>query len=329
MNIIEKWIAVIRNPKETLAAEKSSSSISQGIAHLALAGAIVGLLMGVAIWLVSIGISRSFGTLFSGNEIGIAMGLMYAIMGLVLVPIITIFSAFINNGIIYLSAKLLSGKGTFAEQFYLHSLVQSPFQLIIAASYVFILVPIVGFLVLMPLILILGLAALYYQVLAVAEAHQVSTGRGLAIVLLPAVLVVALLFLLVIPASVLWYTGVFNPSKFRGGSECGGFGVFTCVDQTVSVSSTVIILGNALGRQMEVQSVSLGGGYAPKQCSIDSALGASTTVIAPNGRIYIECGPAAAYSGTAYDWRVTATYADSQTGLQKTDTGGFVRGTVS
>ncbi len=328
MAFYDKWVAVLKNPKETLAAEKPNSSISQGAFHLSIASAILGFFLGMGMWLIS---NLNFNVTpvdSAGFDKGIGTGLMYAIIGIILAPIFVIISAFINNAITFLCAKLLSGKGSFTEQFYLYALVQAPFQLIIMFSYLFFLVPIIGLLA-FPLIMLLGLVALYYQVLSIAEAHQVSTARALAIALLPVILLGALFILLIIPASVLWYTGVFNPSKFRGGSECGGFGSSTCINQSVSSASSVFILRNALGRNIEVKSANFYGPFGPKDCTIDDKMGAGSKTITATGRIYIECAPSSAPAGSAYDWTLTIEYVDTASGISKTDTGGFFRGVVS
>src|SRR3989344_3962590 len=74
---------------------------------------------------------------------------------------------------------------------------------------------------------------------------------------------------IVIIAAVLWYTGVFNPSKFRGGNECGGFGSFTCIDQVITTTSATIVLGNSVGRTITAGNVSIVGTDAPSICTAD------------------------------------------------------------
>ncbi len=131
---------------------------------------------------------------------------------------------------------------------------------------------------------------------------------------------------IVIIAAVLWYTGVFNPSKFRGGSECGGFGSFTCVDQSVTTANTTIVLGNALGRSITVSYANLTGTGAPTSCGVDN--GAGATSVGATGKAYVSCGVTTLNQNDAYDWTLSLTYVDSQSSLTKTDSGGFVRGKV-
>ncbi len=183
------------------------------------------------------------------------------------------------------------------------------------------------------LISILSLILFYYSL---KEVHELDTWKVIVILVVIPILILGL----VIGAAVFWYTGVFNPAKFNGGgsgtvggnypsgftrlNQCGGFGSFTCIDQAVSQSGFVqIVLGNALGRSITINSASISGLDAPKGCSV------ANSVIAPNGKITINCPSSNLVSGDIYDWTVTVNYVDSQSGLTKTDAGGFIRGKVS
>ncbi len=146
---------------------------------------------------------------------------------------------------------------------------------------------------------------------------------------------------IVIIAAVLWYTGVFNPSKFRGGSECGGFGAFQCIDQVVVDSAVAgsdnatIVLGNSLGRSITLSAGDVLGTGAPAagDCDAWSDAAATTRSASATGKVFIVCSNGADLlpniaTGDAYDWTVSITYQDGQSNLVKTDSGGFVRGKV-
>jgi hypothetical protein len=141
---------------------------------------------------------------------------------------------------------------------------------------------------------------------------------------------------IVIIAAVLWYTGVFNPSKFSGGNSAGGFGAFTYIDQAVvntplpGNDSVVIVLGNALGRSITLTSGSLGGTGAPATCDAYNGPTGTDRSVAANGRVYIRCtdSPLALNQNDQYDWTTTIAYTDSQSNLAKVDSGGFVKGKV-
>ena len=130
---------------------------------------------------------------------------------------------------------------------------------------------------------------------------------------------------IVIIAAVLWYTGVFNPSKIAGGGKSGGgFGVFTYSDHVVTPTTARVVVGNAVGRQINVTLASAGTvGTPPVICAGDSAS------IAPNGLLTLTCGDITDLTqGAAYDFPVAITYTDSQSGITHTDTGGYIRGKV-
>ncbi len=129
---------------------------------------------------------------------------------------------------------------------------------------------------------------------------------------------------IVIIAAVLWYTGIFNPSKIAGGGKTGGgFGVFTYSDHTLSSNASTVVVGNAVGRQITVNAATVAG------TNCNTGLPVS---VSPNGLLTISCstqpGPGGLASGAAYDYNVTVNYTDSQSGLQHVDTGGYIRGKV-
>ena len=64
---------------------------------------------------------------------------------------------------------------------------------------------------------------------------------------------------IVIIAGVLWYFGIFNPSKFAGSKQCGGFGSFICQDFTVNTAGTLtIVLNNNIGTTMNAVNITTG-----------------------------------------------------------------------
>jgi hypothetical protein len=135
---------------------------------------------------------------------------------------------------------------------------------------------------------------------------------------------------IVIIAAVLWYTGVFNPGKFRGGNEGGGFGAFQFIDQAVSTTNTTMVLGNSLGRSITVGAVNITGTGAPSNCLGSNQIGggAGNNTIASTGKVYVKCGGTSLITTDSYDWAISITYTDSQSLLTKTDAGGFIRGKV-
>ncbi len=131
---------------------------------------------------------------------------------------------------------------------------------------------------------------------------------------------------IVIIAAVLWYTGVFNPAKFRGGKECGGFTAFTCSDFNVPAAAGTgnanVILGNAVGRPITVNSLTISGTNAPTGCVVNNPNGN----VPANGLLNVSCDSLAGTVGDAFEFTVGINYLDSQSSLTHTDNGGFLRG---
>lgn len=114
----------------------------------------------------------------------------------------------------------------------------------------------------------------------------------------------------VIIAGVLWYFGVFNPTRFTGDKQCGGFDAFVCQDFRMNATgSLAIVLNNKVGGQITITTA-----------------GCTPTSVAPNANT--SCTLSGFPSGTAgntYDQQtVSVNYTDSRSGIAHTS-----RGTIS
>ncbi len=103
---------------------------------------------------------------------------------------------FIHVGLLYVVAKLFQGEGTFTETFYLVQASMVPLGIVggvlALLGSLFGQIPFLG-VVLGGLFGLLGLAVVVYglalQSMAVAAAHEFSLGKGVAVVLIPSVIV--------------------------------------------------------------------------------------------------------------------------------------------
>jgi len=118
---------------------------------------------------------------FRGNSAGLSFG------SIIFVPL----GFFIGMGIYFIVAKIFGGSGTFLQQSYAFSLFYIPIQLV---GSIVGLVPILGGLV----SFVLGIYSIVLAVFAVAASHRLTTGKSVAVVLLPAVIVFLLLCGLVV-----------------------------------------------------------------------------------------------------------------------------------
>ncbi len=127
------------------------------------------------------------------------------------------------------------------------------------------------------------------------------------------------ILVIVIIAGLLWYFGIFNPSRFVGGKQCGGFGAFICQDFKVSTNgSLTIVLNNNVGGT--VNAVNITTGTSGFICS-------PTTVAAKGNATCAVAGvvPAGSTGHTVHQWTVRINYTDARSGISHTDTG-FING---
>ena len=80
---------------------------------------------------------------------------------------------------------------------------------------------------------------------------------------------------IVIIAAVLWYFGIFNPSKWTSNRGSGGFAAVTVIDYTVGAGNNVTLsLGNKVGHTITLTGCS-GGNVSltttsPAMCTVSS-----------------------------------------------------------
>lgn len=194
-----EFFTILMRPQPVMEAEKKNADTMKGVKTVALVGAIYGLLLALA--QVVLG-----GLNFLGGNAG--MGALFAGLGIVsiiILPIVfallmVIFSV-ILIGVVWIVAKLLGGKGTFADNYYLYSRLAFPTFVIGAVLFILGLIPVVG--VLFGLIsFVFNIYMLYVFVILVSVANKVSKARAIVILLIPAV-IFFILFVVVIGAALL------------------------------------------------------------------------------------------------------------------------------
>ncbi len=115
----------------------------------------------------------------------------------------------------------------------------------------------------------------------------------------------------VIIAGALWYLGVFDPSRFAGEKQCGGFSAFTCQDQKMTTAGALsLVLNNKIGGTITMTTA----GCAPTSVSANS-----------NTTCTLSGFPTGAAGNSFSRVTVSLNYTDSRSGLTHTDSG-FVAG---
>jgi hypothetical protein len=121
-----------------------------------------------------------------GAETGeIAAGIISAFALPIVGPVFSLIGFFIGNTVLFLVAKLLGGTGDFVVHNYLLSLLYAPLAIL---GGVFSIIPVFGTLAGVPL----GIYSLVLTTMALKSAHGLSTGKAVAVWLIPAAVVVFL-----------------------------------------------------------------------------------------------------------------------------------------
>ncbi len=169
---IETWKTVLTNPKDVFASQKKSATVMEGVKQYAIAGLLQGLLLAI------------LGLILGTVAGGIGAGVVAALIGIVVSVIAFPIGALIGQGILYVIAKLLDGKGSFAQHYYLTSLFAVPIMVLAA---VLAAIPVIGVVA-----LLVQLYGLYLLTLALKEAHGFDTMKAVLVWLIPAILVAIL-----------------------------------------------------------------------------------------------------------------------------------------
>ncbi len=131
---------------------------------------------------------------------------------------------------------------------------------------------------------------------------------------------------IVIIAAILWYFGVFNPSKWTTEKQCGGFSSLQCIDFKYDSNGTLLVsVGNKVGNKITNLNLTTVT-YANGTTEATNGACASTT-LNPNGKTTCMVTTLADGAvGQAFDQLdVTFGFTDDKTRIAHKDSG-FVKG---
>ncbi len=199
MDMLKDSLELLKNPAAVVK-RKNKADLMSGIKLLAIAGAIAG------------AISGFLGPLFGGNIGGAMFGLVF---GAIALAIFTPIGMLISNVILWIVAKVLGGKATYAQQFYLMAL---PMASAVVIYSVLSVIPILGPLLLVP---IFGLYLLYVQIIVLRDAHAFSLLRAVATVLI--IIVLAAILAAIIVAMMMALLVAVGAGALAGGAVTGAY----------------------------------------------------------------------------------------------------------
>ena len=179
---VKVWIDAFVKPAATFKAQKSKASLKAGLMNYGIAGLISGIITAVIILAgLSALVSTGF-TLPSMEGVGVT-GAVGAVIGGIIAALI---GSLIITAILWVVARILGGKGTYTQQYYLVSLYAVPVAILS-------IIPLVNILVI--------LYGLYLLTVALREAHGYGTGKAVITWLI--LLVIVVIIALVIGAAIL------------------------------------------------------------------------------------------------------------------------------
>jgi hypothetical protein len=110
---------------------------------------------------------------------------------------VTPISFYLNNGLSYISALIFGGKGKFSAQAYLSSLFVVPLGLILSLISLISLVPIVGIYIFSVALIGIAIVHLFFTIRSFKVVHGLTTGRAVAAVFAPLILILIPICLIV------------------------------------------------------------------------------------------------------------------------------------
>ena len=196
---------ILTKPEETMNALVSKANLNDALKTFAIYGAIVGFIVGVVFALLFTAISAIPGMASANPSIGLfaGLGILAIIVGPILGIIFAIVGSAIGYGIIWLCAKLLGGKGTFTQNYYLASKLVWPFLVAGLVVYIvgsILMLVFIGFLI----ILAFELYMIFVSVVLVSVANKISKLRALAAILLPIIVfgIIAIILAIIVALAV-------------------------------------------------------------------------------------------------------------------------------
>jgi len=209
LGYIAIWKGILLSPSKSIPKEcKRNAGIAQGIWQLLAsetADKVVtaAILLAYFLFIGFAGFSPSAAArapiLAAIQAAGLLIILFYiALVFLAGVVALLLFS-FLNNGLYYISAKMLGGKGKFNRQFYAISAETSSFIALSAAltipSVIIALIPCAGALILIAVTLGMFIYDSYLKIHILSQVHSINTMRAIVVWAIPMAIVVLLLLL--------------------------------------------------------------------------------------------------------------------------------------
>ena len=198
------WIKVFTKPSEQTFIEITNHPDAKARAAyiwVFLAGTLSGLINSLTQFVVSlVGLQQAapeFGQLpGASTAVGIG-GLLFAICFAPLTGVFSVVGFSFGVAIIHATAKFFGGQGLFDKMAYAVGAITVPITLISALMVPFNIIPFASFCTL-PVLILLGLYALYLEVAAIKAVHRLGWGESAAALFLPSILLALVLVVIIL-----------------------------------------------------------------------------------------------------------------------------------
>jgi len=181
------WLFAYFHPYQACADERKNAGLASAAATYAL--------IGIAEAVVAI-IVMALVLAFALPAIGVPFTIAGAVMLLIAYPALSVIGGFVISALYFALAKALGGKGGFYEQSYCMALVSGGVVLMMAPFNLLQLFPLIGW-----IFGLLGLAIALYGIISqyrmIRAVHGLSQLRAIVVLLVPALLLMALIFIVI------------------------------------------------------------------------------------------------------------------------------------
>lgn len=187
---VNTWINAVLHPAETFRAEKPNATARKGILNYAIGGVLMGIIyMILCTFMPGASVCTDLLWLGAGGLIGLP----------IIQAIDSVIGSFLGVGIPFIFARILGGKGTVIQQYYLTSLFYVPMIVVLSVIQLIssVFTNVIGLAIVGIGALIVFLYSMFLLTIAIRETHEFSTGKAVLAWLLPVLIVIVLLVILV------------------------------------------------------------------------------------------------------------------------------------
>ena len=201
MGFVGTWWNVLRHPSTTMAGEKKNASYGKAILNLVLPLTLIFVLVAIVGFTVFAMLKPSLGQYGAmlGPMLG-AAGLVILAVAFVAIAVILVIASFLSNILYLAAAKVFGGTGEYKTQFYLLSLAFAAsftgFIMLMVVAVLFMLVSPILMLLWLLLFIVFVLYTVYLDIVALREAHAVSTAKALGIFIIASIVAWIISFML-------------------------------------------------------------------------------------------------------------------------------------